>query len=131
VKTEDGREHAVVVSDSHLAVRQGNRVSLIWGIKQGKDQGPYVGIYNHDTRALSTVENQFKKLVGPRPFKVQWIVTYVVLIILCWTPMAAVGYLGLFVGLPVLAGVRYFMRHRALKAEVAVVAQGLAAPPPS
>ena len=128
VRVEDGTEHAVTLSDVNLAVREGHRVSLIWGISRGADQGPYVGIYNHDTRSMNPIENQFRRLIGPRPFALRWIVAYVVLGILCFTPLAAIAAFALFIGLPAFAFIRYRSRAGALRSEIGVVAQGLTAP---
>jgi hypothetical protein len=128
VKVEDGSEHAVQIAGANLAVREGHRVSLIWGISRGKSTGPYVGIYNHDTRQMNPIEQQFRALIGPKPFAARWLVVYGVLLVLCFTPLAGLSFLGFFLGLPVLALVRYLGRRKQLREEIGAVAQGLKPP---
>jgi hypothetical protein len=128
VRVEDGSERAVQVTNANLAVREGHRVSLIWGISRGKATGPYVGIYNHDTRAMNPIEDQFRVLIGPKPFALRWLVVYGVLLVLCFTPLAALGFLGFFIALPVLAAFRYLGRRKLLREEIGAVAQELKPP---
>jgi hypothetical protein len=47
VKCEDGTEMECDTNLINIGV--GHQVTLVWGAKQGKDYGPYLGFYNHTT----------------------------------------------------------------------------------
>ncbi|MFT3824520.1 MAG: hypothetical protein QM731_11390 [Chitinophagaceae bacterium] len=43
---ETGKEHAFQLQDFNVAAREGNDLTVIWAIKQGKDSGPYIVVHN-------------------------------------------------------------------------------------
>jgi hypothetical protein len=47
---DDNREHAVELTDWDVACREGHKLLVIWVIKGGKDEGPYVSVSNLSTR---------------------------------------------------------------------------------
>jgi hypothetical protein len=53
LKSDAGQEMAVETTDAGLALRKGHRVTVIWGILQGQERGPYVAFYNHTTNHLT------------------------------------------------------------------------------
>jgi hypothetical protein len=44
-----GREHAFNIIDMDFPVREGNTVSVVWIIPEGKESGPFVQVLNHST----------------------------------------------------------------------------------
>ena len=46
---ESGKEHSFQLSNFDVACREGNKVSVVWAILEGKERGPYVLVINHDT----------------------------------------------------------------------------------
>jgi len=49
---EEGNEKAFQLSDFNIACRDGHTLTVAWAIKQGKDRGPYLMVYNsnHNTK---------------------------------------------------------------------------------
>ncbi|WP_057938965.1 hypothetical protein [Algoriphagus resistens] len=45
----EGKEKSFQLQDFNLACRKGNQVTIRWYIREGKNQGPYFGVYNHST----------------------------------------------------------------------------------
>lgn len=56
VQGSDGKEICVETSDANLQVRPGHIVSVVWGIKKGKDQGYYWTIFNHNTEKTNWLD---------------------------------------------------------------------------
>jgi hypothetical protein len=57
VRTDDGGELPVELTNVNLAVRVGHRITVVWGIRKGKERGPYLGLYVHDTDSLTELAN--------------------------------------------------------------------------
>ena len=66
LKTDDGREISVTLSNVGLALRTGHDVSLFWGIAAGKENGPYLTVHNHSTNDTTEVTDGVQALVGTR-----------------------------------------------------------------
>jgi hypothetical protein len=49
IKDENGKEHSFQLSDFDIACHEGSKVSVVWGILDGKQTGSYVLVMNHDT----------------------------------------------------------------------------------
>jgi hypothetical protein len=49
LKCADGTEKAIELLNWGLAIRPGHQVSMVWGIRKGKERGPYVAVRNHTT----------------------------------------------------------------------------------
>lgn len=45
-----------------MACRSGNRLSVVWLVKPGKNKGPYVAVYNHSTSTAYFDKNAMAKL---------------------------------------------------------------------
>ena len=67
VRASDGAERSLEIVDAGFSARAGSRASIIWGIKDGKDEGPYLGIVNHDTADVHLIRKPVNDLAGP-PF---------------------------------------------------------------
>ncbi|MCC7330336.1 MAG: hypothetical protein IT484_09355 [Gammaproteobacteria bacterium] len=67
VRAADGAERSLEIVDSGFSARSGSKASIIWGIKDGKQEGPYLGIINHDTAAIHLIRKPVNDFAGP-PF---------------------------------------------------------------
>ncbi len=67
VRAADGAERSLEIVDSGFSGRAGSKASILWGIKEGKDEGPYLGIVNHDTGDVHLIRKPVNDLAGP-PF---------------------------------------------------------------
>lgn len=65
VQASDGQEICVETSDANLQVRPGHKVSVLWGIKNGKDRGNYWTIYNHNTKQIEWLPNGLRHSFSP------------------------------------------------------------------
>ena len=45
----NGKEHAFSLSDFGIICREGHELSVIWAIRQGRQQGPYIVVINRTT----------------------------------------------------------------------------------
>lgn len=63
---EENKEHAYNFEDFMVPCREGNLLTVIWGIKQGKDRGPYFAAYNHDTQEISYDNDILGQYCRPR-----------------------------------------------------------------
>ena len=62
----DGKEKSFSFENLDLACREGNTLSVLWGIKEGKNNGPYWFVYNHNSEEGFPTED-YKKVFEP-PF---------------------------------------------------------------
>lgn len=46
----DGQKHSLKLIDFDINTIKDNILTVVWAIKKGKDQGPYIYAYDHDTR---------------------------------------------------------------------------------
>lgn len=49
IQNKDGKERAFQLQGFDLAVREGNLVTAVWVIPEGKNEGPYIAFINHST----------------------------------------------------------------------------------
>lgn len=89
VRAGDGAERSLEIVDSGFSARAGSKASIIWGIKEGKEEGPYLGIVNHDTGDVHLIRKPVNDLAGP-PF---YNMLLIVAAIFC-----AMGFYDLFSG---------------------------------
>lgn len=59
LEDQDGKEHALELTNYNIVSREGNEMTAVWAIKKNKKNGPYVAIFNH---TLSKVEFNGNKL---------------------------------------------------------------------
>lgn len=55
----DAKKHSVEVMDFNLNTMDGNILTIAWAIRKGKQRGPYIYIYDHDTRQAYAGTNRF------------------------------------------------------------------------
>lgn len=46
----DGQKHSLQLMDFDINTIKDNTLTVVWAIKKGKDRGPYIYAYDHDTR---------------------------------------------------------------------------------
>jgi len=64
-----GREHSFQLHGFDIACREGNTLSVILAIKDGKSQGLYVSVINHTTGKTSFNEDSLKRYATPNFWK--------------------------------------------------------------
>ena len=64
---KDQREHVIQLAGWDLPTREGNELTMIWAIKKGMKEGPYVIALNHSTKMKYHMESQLSKI-----FTVVW-----------------------------------------------------------
>jgi len=77
---ENEQEHHIHLIDFLVSCRKGSLLSLIWGIKKGKKQGPYLAAYNHNTQEVSYDDDILGQFCRP---KLLALILYPVMILLC------------------------------------------------
>jgi hypothetical protein len=66
IQTDEGHEEVVeLTSAKTLMVRQGHRVSVLWGIAQGRDKGPYCALHNHSIGGTELSPKAIGNLANP------------------------------------------------------------------
>jgi hypothetical protein len=63
LKDVTGRERAFELQDIDIACREGNILSVVWGVKKGKEKGPYWLVRNHDTENVHVTQS-FRHVFG-------------------------------------------------------------------
>ncbi len=61
----DGKKHSIQLTDFDINTTNGNTITAIWAIKKGKERGPYIYIYDHDTRTPFTDDATLLKMHMP------------------------------------------------------------------
>ncbi len=74
VRAADGSERSIEIEDSGFSARSGSKASIIWGIKKGKEEGPYVSVVNHDTGSIHLIRKSVNDLAGPPGYNMLLIV---------------------------------------------------------
>jgi len=59
-------EHAFNLVDFLVPCRKGNLLTMVWGIKPKKEQGPYFAAINHDTKEISYDDEILDEYCRPR-----------------------------------------------------------------
>jgi hypothetical protein len=67
LQAEDGEEKSLEIEDRGFAARAGQRASIIWGIRQGKKEGDYLAVVNHETGSFQCIRKAVNDNAGP-PF---------------------------------------------------------------
>lgn len=67
IKDIDGNEKSYKLSGFDVACREGNEITVMWAIKEGKEEGPYIAVLNHSTSRNFFNLKQFATLFEPRP----------------------------------------------------------------
>jgi hypothetical protein len=78
IRDKNGEEREINVPNMKIGVRRGTTASLIWGIKTGKDWGPYIAVYNHDTKSIHHIRKGNNDLAGPPGYNMMLIAAVIV-----------------------------------------------------
>ena len=65
VLAPDGEERSLKLENVELAIRPGHWVSLMYAVRSGRQNGPYVAIFNHNTTSLDFIPNGADKACIP------------------------------------------------------------------
>jgi hypothetical protein len=129
VRAPDGEERDLEVANMKIGVRRDHTVSLLWGIRKGRESGKYIAVYNHDTKSIHHIRKENNDLAGPPAYAL-------ILIVAVFT--GVFGLFGLFggslaAGVVVLlaAGAIYWIHDRQRKLMAAVDAAARAIPTPT
>jgi hypothetical protein len=82
LKCEDGTEKECDTNLINVSV--GHKVSLVWGAKQGKDNGDYLGFYNHATNRAAAYSERELDYMGFHKRKLGCLLSFVYLLFFCW-----------------------------------------------
>jgi hypothetical protein len=58
----EGNEHAFQLQGFNVACRTNNELAIIWAIREGKNNGPYIIAYNYSTRNAFYNDSSLNKL---------------------------------------------------------------------
>jgi hypothetical protein len=76
LRNNEGQEKAFEFANAGLALRKGNRVTVLWGTIKGNEHGKYLAVYNHTTGQLSQIPDSINNLAIP-PMPVPVFIGYV------------------------------------------------------
>lgn len=102
LQSRDGQEIALQLQDFDLAVREGNIVTAMWVIPEGKNEGPYFAIINHTTKARFVKDAKVRDIVQKcnRPIDIDnnvlgclLLVGIAVVLAVIWWPLL-IGFFG-------------------------------------
>lgn len=62
VRDADGQEVSVRLDDTPLDLRNDHEATLVWIVREGDAQGPYLFVVNHSLRAVNRLERGFSQL---------------------------------------------------------------------
>lgn len=128
VRAPGGEERALELSDVHLAVRKGQWLTLIWAIRSGKDQGPYVAILNHNTGSLDYVAKAVNDSCGPMLYNLMIIVGVFAGVGGVFTLLGGSFFTGLVLAGGGIGGIVWIVRRRKqFKADIAALTAQLKA----
>jgi hypothetical protein len=125
VRAPSGEECDLEVANLRMGVRRQHTVTLLWGIRKGKEQGPYVAVNNHDTKSIHHIRKGNNDLAGPPGYNLLLVVAVMVGV------FGLFGVLGGSMGaaVPLLLGVGavywVYSRQRKLMAAVEAAARGI------
>ncbi len=65
LKADNGDERSLEVADKDFAARAGQKASFIWGIRDGKTEGDYLAVVNHETGVVQCIRKAINDNAGP------------------------------------------------------------------
>ena len=64
LRSPTGEEKSVRLANVAIAVRDGHDVTVIWGIAEGRGEGPYLAVINHTTGEQTKIESGMQSLAN-------------------------------------------------------------------
>ena len=90
LRAEDGEEKSLEIQDKgDFSARHGQKASIVWGIRKGKELGDYMAVVNHETGAVHCIRKAINDNAGPPFYNMLLIVLVIV---------GCVGLVDLFCG---------------------------------
>lgn len=101
---EEGNERSFQLQDFNVACRESNTVTVMWGILEGKENGPYFRVFNHTTNSDSFNDKKVWELVSLScsPIKNKFLgctALIALFIVCCFIPilfLPLIGYIAYF-----------------------------------
>lgn len=79
LRAESGEEKSIEIQDKgDFAARHGQKASIVWGIRKGKDVGDYLAVVNHETGAVHCIRKAINDNAGPPLYNMLIIVLVIV-----------------------------------------------------
>ena len=89
----DGKERHFSLSDWKTGIRTGNHLTTAWFIPKHRDEGPYIGLHNHDTE-----ETEFQK-VSFTPYQGALVILLLILSPILLFALPPIGLLAIGLGI--------------------------------
>lgn len=78
LRNQEGEEKALEIEDKGgFSARPGQKASIIWGIRKGKELGDYLAVVNHETGTIQCIRKAINDNAGP-PFYNMLIIVLVI-----------------------------------------------------
>lgn len=65
LQSENGHEQAFQLLDFDLATRSSHTLTVLWAVGNGKKEGPYFGVFNHNTGSHYTRRAALRQIARP------------------------------------------------------------------
>jgi hypothetical protein len=79
LRNDDGEEKTLEIEDKGgFSARPGQKASIVWGIRKGKELGDYMAVVNHETGAIQCIRKAINDNAGPPFYNMLLIVLVIV-----------------------------------------------------
>lgn len=116
LRAPNGEEISLEIGSSRVSVRQGNTVTVAWGILGNRERGPYTTVYNHNTKSIGHMAKPINDLAGPPGYNMLIILFVIIGVVSVFNLVSLMGLLG--VGAT--AGFFYWLLQRRKKLRTAI-----------
>jgi hypothetical protein len=107
VRTAGGKEIPVRLQNVNVALRDGQDLSVFWGVGEGKQAGPFLAFHNHTTDETTWMTKSGGKELFGSGLTARLVLTFLALVVSVILLIAAVVSISL-IGIAILAGVSWF-----------------------
>lgn len=109
---QDGKERAFKTVDFDFPCREGQTMSVMWTIAEGKNEGPFLAVRNHNTGERHDASQASVATWMEEPYSWGMIGIAAAIIVVLFIVSGTLGFLAL-IGLPIFGVVRKKMRAKA------------------
>jgi len=109
---QDGKERAFKTVDFDFPCREGQTMSVMWTIAEGKNEGPFLAVRNHNTGERHDASQASVATWMEEPYSWGVIGIAAAIIVVLFIVSGTLGFLAL-IGLPIFGVVRKKMRAKA------------------